>query len=61
MGDIDGYSSTLAMIPELQFSFTVLMSGTRPAYAPIARTVIDEFIPVLVDVLRKLVKIKCLQ
>jgi len=52
-GDLNGYSSTLAMIPDLQFSFSLLMNGARPASRSTAQTVIDKIVPTLVDILRK--------
>ena len=55
-GDIDGYSSSLAMIPDLEFSFSILMSGARPASRRVTSTVVDMIVPTLLDVLRKLVQ-----
>lgn len=52
-GDLDGYSSTMALVPDLKLAFNVLMSGTRGEN--VARKVLQKVIPVFRDILRRLV------
>ncbi|KAM8927203.1 putative beta-lactamase-like 1 isoform 2-T2 [Pelodytes ibericus] len=46
-GDLDGYSATFSLIPKLQLSFTVLMSGTRPQDEDIISQTYNYLIPAL--------------
>ncbi|XP_070615772.1 putative beta-lactamase-like 1 [Erythrolamprus reginae] len=55
-GDIDGYSATFSLVPQLRLSFIVLMAGPRPRGGDVVTQIYNYLIPSLESAFREVEK-----